>query len=203
MKYVSIDIETTGLDPSYHQMIEFGAAIEDTEKQLSTCELPKFRALIKHDDYVINPYCLRLHAKLLDELTLKQKDNPAAWYIWYEEDKTYVCRPDALTFLFKQWLTNNGISPDTKVIVAGKNFNKFDINFIDPIFKSQIKFHRRVLDPVVLFTQPTDQEPPNLSECAKRAGVEFTGSGYHTAVSDAVMVIELLRKGWSLKEKKL
>lgn len=31
MKYVSIDIETTGLNPEVHQVIELAAVLEDTE----------------------------------------------------------------------------------------------------------------------------------------------------------------------------
>ena len=34
MRYVSIDIETTGLDRQNDQVLEVGAVIEDTDKQL-------------------------------------------------------------------------------------------------------------------------------------------------------------------------
>jgi DNA polymerase III epsilon subunit-like protein len=66
---------------------------------------------------------------------------------------------------------------------------------------AKVPFHHRTLDPVTLFTRPCDKELPNLSECAKRAGIDFKGTGYHTAVSDAVMVIELLRAGWTAKKE--
>jgi DNA polymerase III epsilon subunit-like protein len=196
MKYVSIDIETTGLKPGFHQMIEFGAVMEDTENPLPICQLPKFRALIKHNEYTISPFCIGLHKDLLDELTFKQRKNPLAWYTKLE-DETHLCMQGALTNLFSHWLRENGIDTAvTKVVVAGKNFQGFDLKFIEPVFMSKIQFHRRVLDPTVLFTLPTDKEPPNLGKCAERAGLEFTGDGYHTAVSDAIMVIELLRAGW-------
>ena len=200
MKYVSIDIETTGLEPGFHQVIEFGAAIEDTENLIPICKLPTFRALIKHNEYTISPFCLRLHKDLLDELTGFQKNNPGGWEDYYKEINTYVCMDSALPYLFTGWLKKNGIDPTQKVVVAGKNFNKFDLPHIKPILKSSVKFHRRVMDPTTLFTLPTDQEPPNLGECARRAGLEFTGNGYHSAVGDAIMVIELLRAGWNKLE---
>jgi len=196
MKYVSIDIETTGLDPLDHQVIEFGAVIEDTENPLQICGLPSFRALIKHDRIDISPFCLKMHMDtgLLEELTKRQKERPKTWHDFI--DGTHICQPSALTPIFKRFLKSNGIDPDLRVIVAGKNFNGFDRLFLDRL-PLAINYHHRVLDPMPLFVRPGDKEPPNLAECAKRAGVEFKGTGYHTAVSDAIMVVELLRKGWN------
>ena len=43
MKYLSIDIETTGLDPVEHKIIEFGCLIEDTTKpHIPVSELPHY-----------------------------------------------------------------------------------------------------------------------------------------------------------------
>ncbi len=49
MKYLSIDIETTGLDPLKDQLLSFGAIIEDTENPLPFDEIPKFHAAIKRN----------------------------------------------------------------------------------------------------------------------------------------------------------
>ena len=51
MKYLSLDIETTGLDPNIHQIIEIGAVLEYSH--LPVDELPSFRILIKHKNLVI------------------------------------------------------------------------------------------------------------------------------------------------------
>jgi oligoribonuclease len=193
MKYVSIDIETTGLHPEKHQMIEFGAVIEDTENPLPIKELPRLRILVVHDNYVSNPYCIKLHSKLFEELgkytkvSLAQRIDCSTWVI-------RGARPIDLGRRFRLWLINNGIDVEKKVIVAGKNFNGFDAKFLKRYIRTT-KIHHRVLDPMPLFVRPTDTEPPNLSECAKRAGIDFKGTGYHTAVSDAIMVVELLRAG--------
>ena len=36
MRYISIDLETTGLDSENNQIIEFGAVLEDTNNILPT-----------------------------------------------------------------------------------------------------------------------------------------------------------------------
>ena len=199
MKYVSIDIETTGLDPDKHQMIEFGAVLEDTENQLPIDELPKLRVLIVHEDYTSGPYCIKLHSKLFEELgnytkvALPRRIDCSTWVTRSNEH--------GLAYIFNKWLDENGMKVKfgdkaRKTIVAGKNFNGFDALFLKSYMNYRVQFHHRVIDPAALFTRLSDAEPPNLNECAKRAGVEFKGTGYHSAVSDATMVVELLRKGW-------
>lgn len=181
MRYISIDIETTGLDPLDNQMIEFAAVLEDTKNIRPIDELPKLRLLIKHELYTISQYCLTLHTNLYKELG----ENPNA-----------IC-PEMLYGIFTNWLLDNNYN-EKKVLVAGKNFNVFDLKFINEYTRGRIKFHHRTLDPATLFVRPDDIEPPSLKECAERAGIDFKGTGYHTALSDATMVVELLRAGWNL-----
>ena len=38
MKYVCIDIETTGLDPVNNQVLQFAAVISDTDKMIEPIE---------------------------------------------------------------------------------------------------------------------------------------------------------------------
>jgi len=52
MKYVSIDIEATGLDHTYCQMIEFGAVLDDLRHQRPLDELPQFHCYVLRDKYV-------------------------------------------------------------------------------------------------------------------------------------------------------
>ena len=58
MKYVSIDIETTGLDPETCQILQVGAVIEDTQNLLPLEELPKFNCIVEHPAYTGSPYAL-------------------------------------------------------------------------------------------------------------------------------------------------
>ncbi len=68
MKYVSIDIETTGTDEKIHQIIEFAAIIEDSENQLNFDEIPKFRRIVLNPEkkYVFSSYASNLNKDLID-----------------------------------------------------------------------------------------------------------------------------------------
>lgn len=199
MKYISIDIETTGLNPDVNQMIEFAAVLEDTENPLPVEGLPQLRILLPHDEYIINSYCIKLHSELfktLGKLTYSEWETLGGDFYSVRFSKIFVesYARKRLCKIFTSWLEANGYS-DKKIVVAGKNFNGFDANFLKN-YMPTIKFHHRVLDPMALFIKSTDKLPPSLDECAKRAGVSFKEDGYHTALSDAMMVIELLREGW-------
>ena len=53
MPYVSIDIETTGLDPESCQMLEIGAVWDDWTKPID--ELPSYRRLVVHKEIAATP----------------------------------------------------------------------------------------------------------------------------------------------------
>ena len=53
MKYVSIDIETTGINPLVNDIIEFAAVIDDTNAKVPIENLPKFHRYIKKDEHII------------------------------------------------------------------------------------------------------------------------------------------------------
>ena len=225
MKYLSIDVETSGLDPNKHQMIEFAAVMEDTEKDIPIDELPRFRALILQPsgDYNLNTYCVQMHQVLFKEIDKHSKALNSVtpyrgmdWngkYNWaydanlnwdgstdgYSNVKSVMVNilayPDSFMDQFKLWLGN--VEYSGNILPAGKNFYAFDWNFIKPFAqKAGVRFHHRSLDPAPLFVLPTDPTTPSLAECAQRAGMEFSGGGHHTALADAEMVIKLFRYGW-------
>lgn len=196
MKYVSFDIETTGLEPGKHSIIELGAVIDDFETPLD--ELPEFRCLIDNEVITANKYALGMH---VDSGLLKELQDP--------DDDTLVLKPEGVATAFKQWMMNNGIEYETytyknsdkvrgaKVhpIGAGKNLASFDIDHVQtlPGWSDHIRFHHRTLDPGPLFFDPEkDDKPPTLSECMERAGFEETETE-HTGVADSLDVVKLLR----------
>jgi oligoribonuclease (3'-5' exoribonuclease) len=73
MIYVSIDIETCGLDDKNHSILEFGAIIEDTDNPLPFETIPKFCTLLERPDnnYVGSPYALAMHKEIFQELAKK------------------------------------------------------------------------------------------------------------------------------------
>ena len=68
MHYVSIDLETTGTNPGRHQIIEFGAVIENTNKDIELQNLPRFKRIVKHPEYTGQAFAFNLNARIFQEL---------------------------------------------------------------------------------------------------------------------------------------
>lgn len=185
MIYFSIDIETTGVDWNQDTILEFGAIMEDTEKQLPFESLPKFNVLLRHPKYIGSPYALAMHTDIFTELA-KPEGKSSEKIISYNE----------LGRDFSLWLREQDIDTSSKITVAGKNFATFDMRFLENLegFSSYIKFHQRVIDPAVFyFDGSMDKELPNLSLCKERAGIRDTTIAHRT-IKDAWDIIQVLRR---------
>jgi oligoribonuclease (3'-5' exoribonuclease) len=189
MRYVSIDIETTGLSPVDNQMIEIGLVIEDTVAKKHIDELPRRRVLVPSKQYQINTSCMNLHRTLFEKLDQVDWDKLERDGSYRHSPKTYFSTPEYIEAVIAPWLRKH-ICQDKKFVVAGKNFYGFDYNFLKP-WLPNVRFHHRALDPCTLYVRPEDVVPPDLPTCCKRAGINI--DGYHTAVGDALTVIKLLR----------
>lgn len=102
MKYVAIDIETTGLNPETCQILEIGAIAMDGGREVS-----RFQRVVKWDQIIGEPYALHMNAALLDPSIRGDylDDVKRQWAEWYANYCT--------------WL------------VVGKNFTGFDQKFLD------------------------------------------------------------------------
>ena len=65
MIYISIDIETSGLEYKKHNVLSIGAIIEDTEKKLPFDECPKFNALVVQREIVGSPTALTMNSNII------------------------------------------------------------------------------------------------------------------------------------------
>ena len=216
MIYVSIDIETSGLDHEKHKVLSIGAIIEDTEKKLPYEECPKFNAIILQNEIMGSPRALTMNKEIIEMIGdyLEGTDfernimNTHSDYSFHEKD-------DVIKEFYK-FLWCNGFShldsPSTHVNgkltpvidgktkpitlnVAGKNFGTFDKLFLQelPWWQKLIRTRQRVLDPAILMVDwKNDKSLPNLTQCKERAGVN--GIVTHNALEDAWDVIEVLRK---------
>jgi DNA polymerase III epsilon subunit-like protein len=198
MIYISIDIETTGLDWEKCQILEFGAVLEDTNNVLPLEDLPTYHAYIKHPGGNLfgNIFALNLNADIIEKLNNEKV---------YSKQFTYL-NVDELADDFLAWLNLQGIAIDVKhsksetiysakINVAGKNFNGFDRYFLDrvPGFSKKIKMRTRVIDPAVLYVDwNNDDALPSLDQCKERANID--GVVTHLAVEDALDVIKTMRK---------
>ncbi len=220
MIYVSIDIETSGLNHDMNHVLSIGAIIEDTTKKLPYEELPKFNAIVLQNNIQGSPRAITMNKEIISlmgeylEGTSEVRDilNNNSGYKFYEEDDVVK--------EFYYWLDSNGlghgltnsggyaevvdgvtrpmINGATKPItlnVAGKNFGTFDKLFLQelPWWQKLIRTRQRVLDPAILCVDWTnDTSLPSLTTCKERMNVE--GIVTHNALEDAWDVIEILRK---------
>jgi hypothetical protein len=190
VRYLSVDIESTGLDHTWCQMIEFGCVYDDLRDRLPTAKLPRFHCYVAHDRIVGEPYALAMNWKIIDRIARREKGY------------TYL-PPDQFHRAFCEWLVGVGYSVgptngEIEVNVAGKNFSGFDKNFISPYLGRQtypftsVRFRHRVLDVAPLYFDPsTDDVLPDLKTCLARAGI--TKEVAHTAIEDAMDVVQLVR----------
>ena len=216
MIYVSVDIETSGLDYEKHKVLSIGAIIEDTEKKLPYEECPKFNAVVLQNEITGSPRALTMNKGIIAMIgeylegtdDVRFNMDTILNYSFYREDDVVK--------KFYEFLWNNGFatldSPSTHVNgkltpiidgktkpitlnVAGKNFGTFDKLFLQelPWWQKLIRTRQRVLDPAILMVDWTnDKSLPNLTQCKERAGIE--GIVTHDALEDAWDVIEVLRK---------
>lgn len=202
MIYVSVDIETTGTDRQNDQILEFGAIIEDSKKQLSFEEIPKFEAIILHDRLSGNPYALNMNARLI-EILAKIPPKSSKAYVDYV-NKHNIINPGHLGYAFAKFLRHHlnmreiyeeeDIIPVT-VIASGKNFDSFDKQFLLNLsnFSKFVQFNRRSINVAEFFIDfQKDMQPPSLDECLRRAGFK-NDIVNHKALDDAWDVIKVLR----------
>ncbi len=219
MKYVSIDIETTGINREKCQVLSIGAVIEDTNNPLPNEDLPKFHAaIIGREGLYGEPFALNMNKDLIETIvqyqTASDQDekndivNMTGMQFYKEED---------IVIAFYNWLAQNGMvegvteyvpsransAKKVYLNVAGKNFATFDKVFLEqlPRWKQLIDCRNRILDPAILFVDWTEDEAlPGLGLCKERAGYENHIS--HNALEDAMDVVEILRTKYVTSKNK-
>lgn len=200
MEYVSVDIETTGLDRENDQVIEIGAIIENTHNPLPFNEIPKFHAIVRHNRYTGTPIAINMNQRIFKILADREylSDSDKIQY----DIKYNIVKADEVAQHFYYWCVKHLQNkpkdfPHNPVTsnVAGKNYLDFDKRFLEklPEWNKYFSFQRRTLDPAILFTNfMEDTKLPDLSKCLQRAGIE-DNVVTHEAVKDAWQVIQVLR----------
>ncbi|WP_201977678.1 3'-5' exonuclease [Hymenobacter rubidus] len=190
MRYLSLDLETSGSNPRRHQVLELAAVIEDSRRPLPLAELPSFRRVVRHPEYVGTAGALALNARLLEELARKDA-NPE------------LCTPDELLPQLREFLLAHGFKPDKQdcvaVTMAGKNIAVFDLGFLKelPGYGALVRAEPAMLDPAAFYLNwHKDSRLPTLSICKARAGLGRDVA--HEALADALDVVQLLRPFYEL-----
>ncbi|RPD46263.1 hypothetical protein DNI29_14775 [Hymenobacter sediminis] len=191
MRYLSLDLETSGGKPQRHQILELAAVVEDTRKLLPLPELPTFRRVVRHPEYVGTAGALALNARLLQELA-RQEPNPE------------LCTPEELLPQLREFLLANGFKTDKHNCVvatmAGKNIASFDLGFLRelPGYGTLVRAEPAMLDPAAFYLNwRKDTRLPTMQTCKARAGFE-DDTVAHEALADALDVVQLLRPFYEL-----
>lgn len=162
MKYVSIDIETTGVDYKKDQILSIGVVIEDTNNIVPIENLPSLHLVIIRDRLEGNVFALDMNKDIIELLKEYQVSSPEererleqtnAQYRFVEEHKV---AEEIFDFLYVHGMVNekynffnfnghhkmkyNTSVPvwgyevyQTTLTVAGKNFGTFDKLFLEKL----------------------------------------------------------------------
>lgn len=180
----------SGPDPLRHQVLELAAIVEDTKHTATTplAELPSFRRALRHPEICGTAGALALNARLLEELSDKNK-----------RDVPDICRPEEVLPQLREFLLANGFRPNKKdclsVVIAGKNVATFDLLFLRqlPGWGTLLKAEPATLDPAAFYLNwHKDSRLPTMLICQARAG-NAEPHVAHEALADAQEVIRLLR----------
>lgn len=191
MKYISIDTETTGIDPSLDQVLEIGAIIEDTNNPMSFEDLPKFNVILLYDRYQGTPFAINMNKRIWEILAYVPPKGTTE-HIKYCAEHRIIPASEAAHH-FNKWLSECGMKG--RSVIAGKNIAGFDVPFLNnlPNWKENVKFHNRVIDPgSIMIDWKNDDVPPNSEECKRRARLEDDTIA-HNALYDAWDMIQILR----------
>lgn len=188
--YISLDLETTGLNPETHDILSL-AMIYDNGKG-SPEEQPYIHIKIEDESVVSSnqitgsPVALAMNADLLQEL-----------YGWKESTEgeilSIVDAYSAVSNFFREY----NIDSDNKIQVAGKNVHGFDLPLLVKYFNRKLAlnsvmtkfFHHRARDIGSMYADIFG-ENVSLSKIN-----ELTGRGpvKHTAYQDALDVVYAVR----------
>lgn len=190
MQYVSIDIETTGVDPQVNDIIEFAAVVDEIGSNAPIDRLQRFhRYIAKDGPYIGDAKALAMHHRIFERIGSSDPD---------------CIEISSLMYAFGNFLQDCGVSPNkygkTYLNVAGKNFGSFDMQFllckIAPEHWNGIVFRQRFLDPSIMYLQKGDVCVPDLATCVDRMQAESgerSSWSHHTAMDDALQVVRLIR----------
>ena len=174
MRIISLDLETTGINPQTDQIIQIGMLCFDTETGETFGEMEH---LVRHVRYEGDPFALQMNAKLLRRLA----------------DGEGIHKNN-LRFVVSEFLRDHSL---IKPHVVGFNVAPFDLAFLKAADIDL--FHHRAIELGTLLMSTTDSPLPVTSnEAMKLLGKDRKVA--HTALQDCRDARELYlhaRRQWT------
>jgi oligoribonuclease len=224
MKYISIDIETTGLDSERYDVLSIGAIIEDTNSKLPYEELPKFHAAIKRQEITGSPFAINMNRDLIEAIVQYQSaetqdeknDLVNMTGMWFLNEDDVI--EQFYYFLYVNGMTqsepvgvnqgqitidwcgkkipaiNRGTKP-SYITVAGKNFGTFDKLFLEKLPRwKQLIRTRSRLIDPSVLFVDWKNDNDLPSLNTCKERAGVSGAVTHNALEDAFDVIQVMRK---------
>lgn len=174
MKYLAIDFETTGINPSENQALSFCGILDYIGNKVPIKNLPRFHCYFILDTWNVHWKAAEINKALIERLVTRDFNS-----------RNYII-PDTFKGLLRKFLDDNMcFGPIT---IAGKN-PSFDHGFAKVLGVDFFEF--RMIDPAVLYLESADNKVPGLATCLRRASMD--SSGIHDESFDAEAVIKLIR----------
>lgn len=193
--FVSIDLETTGLDPRTCQILEVGLVVDDWSTPID--KLPSCSFYVDPGAIHGEPYALQMNAEIIEQIIAMRGS-------WAERDGLLIKTTDVAARI-QNWLLQtlpligDRANPwrEGKVFFrpAGKNYAGFDKAFLEllPNWHDLMAPHHRAIDPGSMYFDPRiDDDVPGTEECLRRAGLDPDVK--HRAEEDARDVVRLIRR---------
>lgn len=223
MIYISIDTETTGLNPETCQLLSFGAIVEDTEKKLSFDQIPKFHCAILRSERDIlqgELFALNMNKDLIERITqysISKTQNEKDEIV--QKTGMLFLREEEVVKAFFHFLIDAGaIAPDfdpSKMVeiingktypmlatkmkpfhlnVAGKNFHSGDQTYIERLPRWKQVFRIRTRQIDPSVFFIDWENDDSVPGLAKcKERAKVDGIVTHDALEDAWDVVQLLR----------
>ena len=223
MKFISIDTETTGLNPETCQLLSIGAIVEDTEKKLPFEEIPKFHCAILRGERDIlqgELYALNMNKDLIEKITYYStaKDQDEKNDLVQMTGMQFLREEEVAKAFFHFLIDSGAITPDfdymqmvevvngktypaltTKMKpfhlnVAGKNFHSGDQTYIERLPRWKQIFRIRSLHIDPTILFVDWKNDEHMPSLSKcKERAKIDGIVTHDALEDAWDVVQLLR----------
>lgn len=187
MKFISIDLETTGNNPVFNQVIEIGMVAVDTDTDPSDWKSTNF--IVYHDFYKFSATAAKINHRIIDILSDHENEKNVQDYD--------IVPIDIAWKLVENFVVENGYVKNKNdkyyLTFAGKNVGAFDLQFFRnmPGINQIFQITNRVLDPAILYVDfKKDKVSPSFESCKERAGMKKDVS--HVAVEDAWDIVMLV-----------
>jgi DNA polymerase III epsilon subunit-like protein len=174
MKYVVIDIETTGLDHHNNDVLSIGAVVEDTTKKLRFEEIPRFHCAILHKELKGSPFAIRMNNDLIGAIAEYQStrtDAQRAELVQLHRMQFYT--KDEVAEKFFYWLLDAGIVQDWNFETDGREYLDRHVKVIDgktyPMISQKMKkaYFNVAGKNYATFDKRFLEELPNWTTCMK------------------------------------